>query len=261
MNRTGLFIALAIAVVVGLPFAFNPSLDLDAASWFNRVDPVGHNFSLRFNTALQFLRDSGLYISYVFVAVPLVAIVVKLIRPGRPMLIPGRAVVFLLATLIIGPGLVTNALLKENWGRVRPIDVRQFSGDEDFRAWWDPRGSCDKNCSFVSGDGSMAFWTLAPAALAPPPLRAVAYVAALSLGAGVGLLRMIFGAHFFTDVVFAGVLTYLVIWLLYALIYRWRATRITDADVEGVFERLAGVGRRRASFKAPVPRHPDPPLP
>ena len=45
------------------------------------------------------------------------------------------------------------------------------------------------------------------------------------------------GAHFFSDVAFSGVFTFLIIWLLYALIYRWR-TRITDEQVERAIERV-----------------------
>ena len=40
------------------------------------------------------------------------------------------------------------------------------------------------------------------------------------------------GGHFFTDVVFAGVFTFLVIWTMHGLIYRWRRTRTTDEAVE-----------------------------
>jgi hypothetical protein len=61
-----------------------------------------------------------------------------------------------------GAGLMANVLLKDHWGRSRPIDVTQFGGNERFVAWWDPRGNCASNCSFVSGDVSGAFWTVAP---------------------------------------------------------------------------------------------------
>jgi lipid A 4'-phosphatase len=64
--------------------------------------------------------------------------------------------------------------------------------------------------------------------------------AALAFGAGVGILRMAAGAHFFSDVVFAGVFTFLLIWLTHGLIYRWRRTRITDETVERAIERLRG---------------------
>ena len=77
---------------------------------------------------------------------------------------------------------MANVLLKEHWGRPRPIDVTQFGGNEHFVPWWDPRGDCTSNCSFVSGDVTGAFWTVAPAALAPAQWRAFAYGAALVPG-------------------------------------------------------------------------------
>jgi membrane-associated phospholipid phosphatase len=56
-------------------------------------------------------------------------------------------------------------------------------------------------------------------------------------GTGVGVLRMAAGAHFFSDVVFAGVFTFLLIWLTHGWLYRWRPTRISDGDVEAALER------------------------
>jgi membrane-associated phospholipid phosphatase len=47
------------------------------------------------------------------------------------------------------------------------------------------------------------------------------------------------GAHFFTDVVFAGVVMFLVVWTLHGLIYRWRATRVADEVID---QRLARAG-------------------
>ena len=43
------------------------------------------------------------------------------------------------------------------------------------------------------------------------------------------VLRMAFGGHFFTDVAAAGLVTFLVIWLVHGYIYRWPSTRMTDA--------------------------------
>ena len=105
--------------------------------------------------------------------------------PRRPLLIAGRGVVLMIATLALGPGLVANNLLKDNWARPRPIDVTEFGGTEHFVPWWDPRGDCPKNCSFIAGEPSGAFWTLAPAALVPLPWRALAR--SRRFGAGVGL--------------------------------------------------------------------------
>jgi lipid A 4'-phosphatase len=152
----------------------------------------------------------------------------------------GRAVIFLMATMALGPGLLVNVLLKDHWGRPRPIDVTQFGGSEHFVAWWDPRGDCPANCAFVSGDVAGAFWTIAPAALAPPQWRAVAYGAAFALGTGMAVIRMMAGAHFPSDVIFAGVFTFLIIWLAYAIIYRW--TRLSDDEIDRALERFARPG-------------------
>jgi membrane-associated phospholipid phosphatase len=53
------------------------------------------------------------------------------------------------------------------------------------------------------------------------------------------VVRVMAGAHFPSDVIFAGVFTFLIVWVAYALIYRWRRTRLSDASVEQALERLA----------------------
>jgi membrane-associated PAP2 superfamily phosphatase len=237
MNRTGLLIALAVAAVVGLVFAIDPKLDLAiAAPWF---DPQHLGFWARIDPRFLFLRDFNTYAVTAIVAPAVLAVAWKLIQPRRRMPIPGRAALLMIATLALGPGLVTNVILKDTWGRPRPIDVTEFEGESHFVPWWDPRGDCDKNCSFVAGEPSGAFWTLAPAALAPPQWRALAYAGALAFGAVIGFGRIAAGGHFFSDVVFSGVFTFLVIWIAHGLIYRWRATRTADEQVEGAIERFA----------------------
>jgi lipid A 4'-phosphatase len=237
MNRTGLLIALAIAAAVGLLFGVHPALDLKIAAPF--FDPQGLGFWARVDPAFLWARLISTYAIAAIVAPAFLALAWKLVQPRRRLLIPGRAVVFLIVTLALAPGLVTNVILKDNWGRPRPIDVTEFGGAEHFVPWWDPRGDCPKNCSFVAGEPSGAFWTLAPAALVPPPWSALAYGAALAFGAVISVARIGAGAHFLSDTVFAGVFTFLLIWIVHGLLYRWPATRITDAQVERAIERVA----------------------
>jgi len=240
MNRTGLIVALAIAVVAGLAFGLYPELDLRVARYFYAFIDAGKNaFAWRIYPPLMLARDIALWISALLIAPVVAALVIKLIRPKQKLLVSGRAIVFLITTLALAPGLLANVLLKDHWGRPRPIDVTQFGGDQHFVAWWDPRGDCPSNCAFVSGDVSGAFWTIAPAALAPPQWRAIAYGAALALGTGMAAIRMMAGGHFPSDVLFAGIFTFLVIWITYALIYRWPRTRLSDDDVERAIERVA----------------------
>ena len=253
MNRTGLLIALAVAAAIGLLFGIYPRLDLDLERLFYdpAVASIG-GFPALYDPVVNRARDLARLISALLVAPAALAVAGKLIAPRRRMLIPGRAAVLLIATLALGPGLLTNAVLKHYWGRPRPIDVSEFAGDMRFVPWWDPRGDCPSNCSFVAGEPSGAFWTLAPAALVPPPWRAVATAAALAFGAGVGLLRMAGGGHFPTDVVFAGLFTFLIIWVAHGLLFRW-PTRLSDSAVERVLERLARPRRQPPAKPADPP--------
>jgi membrane-associated PAP2 superfamily phosphatase len=242
MNRTGLLIALGIAAVTGLLFGFYPDLDLRVARYFFGFTDGSNNFSWRIYPPLMIARDAGLWVGTLIIVPAVAALIWKLILPRRKLLISGRAILFLTVTLALGPGLFVNVILKDHWSRSRPIDVQQFGGHEHFVSWWDPRGDCDKNCSFVSGDVSGAFWTLAPAVLTPAPVRAITVGAALALGTGMAVMRVMAGAHFVSDVIFAGVFTFLIIWIAYALIYRWPRTRLTDEGAERAIERAAMPG-------------------
>jgi len=176
MNRTGLFIALGLALVVGLLFGLYPELDLKLAALF--YDTATRSFPLKLNAMAALARDGAMWIAWGLALPTIAALVVKLVRPDRPLLISGRAIIFLLVTLTLAAGILTNLTFKSYWGRPRPVVVTQFSGDLPFVPWWDPRGGCGRNCSFFSGEGATAFWTYAPAALTPPAWRPLAYAAA-----------------------------------------------------------------------------------
>jgi lipid A 4'-phosphatase len=244
MNRTGLLVVLALAAAIGATFAAFPDLDLAVTRLF--YEPQGRGFVLtnyifyegEGHPWVLRLRDATMWVVAALALAPVAALILKLLRPAKPMLMSPRSVVFLLGTLALAPGVLANGVLKEHWARPRPIEVREFHGSDAFVPWWDPRGACDQNCSFISGESAGAFWTLAPAALTPPSVRPVAYAAALAFGAAVGVVRIAVGGHFFTDVAFAGVFTFLIIWVTYALLYRWPVPLPSDAAIERAIERV-----------------------
>jgi len=219
MNRIGLATALTVAIAVGLIFAIHPQFDLDLAAVF--FNPATQMFKVNTQDWVHLSRTAARVIIGAVAAPAILALLVKLILPRRRLPIDLRAAVLVVATLALGPGLIANTLFKDHWGRTRPIDVVEFGGTGHFTPWWDPRGDCPNNCSFIAGEPSGAFWTLAAAALTPPQWRALAYGAALGFGAALGALRMGGGAHFFTDVVFAGVIMFLLVWTAHGLLYRW----------------------------------------
>jgi len=130
---------------------------------------------------------------------------------------------FLLLMVALGPGLLTNTVLKDHWGRARPSQVTEFGGRMNFTPplpW--PVDQCTSNCSFVSGHGAMAFSLIAFAFLVPPGRRRrLAATAAVAFGAFVGVARIAQGAHFLSDTIFAGLFMALLAWLL----HRWIVER------------------------------------
>jgi lipid A 4'-phosphatase len=178
-------------------------------------------------------RRFGLWFPALLVTPAVGALVIKLMLPWRKLLMPGRAVVFLIATMILAPGIMANVALKEHWGRPRPIDVTQFGGNEHFVPWWDRHGDCPANCSSRQGSGlsRQLHWLLRNGVLWP-------MVRPLPSAWAMAALRMMTGGHFPSDVIFAGVFTYLIIWIVYALIYRWPRTRLSDDDVDRSLSRL-----------------------
>jgi lipid A 4'-phosphatase len=242
MNRTGLFVALSLALVIGLVFGIFPELDLKLASLF--YDPQTRSFPLKLDSYAGWARDGAMWIAWGIATPAIAALIIKLIRPDRPLLMSGRAIMFLLLTLTLSAGVLTNLTFKSYWGRPRPVQVTQFGGDLPFVAWWDPRGQCGRNCSFFSGEGATAFWTFAPAALTPPAWRPLAYGAATLFGILTSVLRMAFGGHFFTDISAAALVTFLVIWLAHGYIYRWPRTRLSDEAVDAALTRVAWPGFR-----------------
>src|ERR1700710_3130533 len=97
MNRTGLFIALGLSLVIGLLFGIHPELDLKLAALF--YDPAIKFFPLKLNAIAAIARYAAMWIAWGLALPAIVAVVVKLVRPDRPLLISGRAIIFLLATL------------------------------------------------------------------------------------------------------------------------------------------------------------------
>jgi lipid A 4'-phosphatase len=233
--------------------AWMPDFDVTLAE--RLFDPTSKTFPTASLAVLELLRQQGLASVVSVVACIGVALFMKFILPRRRLLIPGRAIIFLALTLAIGPGLLVNAILKPHWGRPRPAEIVQFGGHEDYVPWWKTNGHCTSNCSFVSGESSVAAWLFAPAVLIPPPWRAAAVGAAGIFTVAIGLSRMAFGGHFFTDVAFGTLMTLVVIWVMYALIFIWPPTRLDEQVMERRMSRFS-CRLRRVLFYATRNKNP-----
>lgn len=128
-----------------------------------------------------------------------------------------RAAAFVLFALLLGPGLVVNTILKDQWGRARPGYVAEFGGPAVFTPALLPTNQCRKNCSFVCGDASVGFGLVAFAFVGR---RRLWLTLGIGIGAALGLMRMGQGGHFLSDVVFSFYAVYFTAWLLRRLAFR-----------------------------------------
>lgn len=212
-----LFATLYAAVI----FAAWPGIDLQVAGWFYH-----DGFLTAADGIAEMLRRLFYWTPGLLLAAAIAAFVARRYGLKVAAAPSGRQLAFLVLTMSLGPGLLVNLVLKDHAHRPRPVQIEQFGGGMAYRPYYRFDGACRRNCSFVSGEASSAFWTLAPASLAPAPVRFEAIAAALAFGAATSLLRMAFGGHFLSDVVFAGLFTFLVLYGVHRLL--WRAGAPSD---------------------------------
>lgn len=207
---------LSLWLATALIFAVAPGLDLWASGFF--YDGTGTGFYLNGMPILQLLREA------IWTAANLLAIVVIVctlfsLLSRHPTGIPGRFWAFCLTLIVLGPGVLVNLILKNQWGRARPAELAEFGGSAQFTPPWQLTDQCASNCSFVSGEAAGAItaaiivglilWNIVPRRQRIWLLLACLCFAGLGSG-----LRVMTGRHFLSDVIWALVImSSLAIWL------------------------------------------------
>jgi lipid A 4'-phosphatase len=201
---------------LALFFVLAPGIDLRVSGLF-------------YDSARGFYLNGAFWVQFFYRLIPplTVAIALGLLALlaynliGRRALGPfnTRVVLFLLAALAVGPGLVVQTVFKDHWGRARPRDIVEFGGDKTFTPAFVISDQCDRNCSFVAGHPSVPFYLMAFALIARRRRYAL-FAGAITFGALVGLGRIVQGAHFLSDVVFSGIFVFLVVYLLFRFVFR-----------------------------------------
>lgn len=234
------FQALAVYLaIVSLFFLFFPQVDLAISGAFFSPD---QGFWAQDVPFLRRFRALGPYLVRLVAVVSAAILILKLLLPARRPLLPLRQPLFLITTLILGPGVLVNLILKNNWGRPRPVMVDLFGGSMPYQPVWLPSNWCATNCSFVSGEGSAAMWLVAGLVLLAPKAWRVSMLAVLiPLGLLLSANRVAFGGHFTSDTLLSWGLTLLVVAVVYKFFYQAPPAWLTD---EALDERLTRWGRR-----------------
>ena len=166
-----------------------------------------------------FLYDYG-EIPGILVAVACLALMVAALR-GKARRDYVRPCLVVILTVIIGPGIIVNGVLKGCWGRPRPADVTLFEGAQEYRRVAEPGGP-GSGKSFTCGHCSMAYSVASLSAFYPyhPVLAVAALLGGIAFGTLTGVARMTQGGHFLTDVLWSGIIVFMVFAALYYLVLR-----------------------------------------
>jgi membrane-associated PAP2 superfamily phosphatase len=200
--------------------------DLRVSAWFYR--PEGWLAGNRIPWRQLYLY--GYYPADIVGFASLVLFLAECIKPALARFRRQAAFMFLL--LLLGPGLLVNAVFKDHWGRPRPRQIVQFGGAMQFHQPWE-RGEAGQGKSFPSGHGASAFYLAMPAfALRRrrPKAAGLVFGAGMLYGVLMGVARVAQGGHFVSDILWSWGMVHLTAVALYYLLGLDREDTPPSAD-------------------------------
>lgn len=190
------------------------ALDLQAAALF--LGPNAHNAVFRW----WWVELINLYVPAAFRVLLLVAVGGWLWATFSSTKKNWRLpLAFIVLAGALGPGLVVNLGFKDTWQRARPYQVQEFGGTQQFTRATVVADQCDSNCSFVSGHVACGFF-LASLMLIDRKRRVLWGIVGVLSGLTIGFSRMSDGAHWLSDVLWAGPITLMTSWLVWKVLVR-----------------------------------------
>lgn len=219
--RFDLIVFIAISALITGVF-FGGELDMAAARLFYSTDPHDH-WPMGRQLPWSVLFRMGPWFAGALVTTALAALAAGLAFKRDAL---RRNAIWMLATVVLGPGLVVNFALKDHWSRPRPRDVLEFGGQRHYtpaplRGEWGysfPCGHC--SVGFLVGLG---WWIWRRRR---PYLAVTSALTGLVAGTALGLGRMAAGGHFVSDVVWSALLALGIAHFLYHYVLQ-----VTDRDV------------------------------
>ena len=217
----GLAVALALAAV----FTRWPDVDLWTSAQFREA---GGGFADDRHAWAWALYWAMPKIGWFYFIASLVTLVLGRRWPGRVSLRWRRRAASLALVSGFGSWLLVNLVLKEFWGRARPRDVAELvaGAQHHFSLALVPARECFHNCSFTSGHAASGFVIMAVGLMGPVATRRRWLLIGLAAGALASAGRIVQGAHFLSDTLFAGVAIWLTGWVVRECWLRLRARRL-----------------------------------
>lgn len=214
INRYTVNLSLFLLGFLNLIFILFPNLDLIISNLFY-IEDIGfvykrHIFALSFFYIIPLLTK----LLGIFLFLYLLYLYIK--HKNIPKILKSK-LFLLLIILSISPGLTVNFAFKENFGRARPSQIKEFSGTKEFSRSFAFSNQCKHNCSFSSGHAAMGFYFSVFAYIFGKIYFNRIYILGILFGCLVGFSRILMGGHFFSDVIASGFVVLLLNHLIYLL--------------------------------------------
>lgn len=205
-SRAAFLVGGGLAVLCAVLFLVFPRLDIFTSQLFFDASqtPQGQaiGFWLGQNQILNFSFKAVDVIARIVLVGAIGLLIIRSLKKHAGFL--PTAIVTL--SLILGPGVLVNSVLKEHWDRARPRQIQEFGGDKQFTPAWVVSGQCDRNCSFTSGHAAAGFAFVVMHFVT----RSRGWLwLGLVCGSLIGATRVAVGAHFLSDILFSFFLVYL----------------------------------------------------
>ncbi len=196
-----------------------PSIDLYISGLFYYGS---QQFALQsFDLTSIFFRDILLPLILIYILIlPIVGRFAKIDKIFFNYKFSIKEIVLLWGSQIIGLLIFVNLILKNLWGRARPNDILQLGGKETFSPWFEITNACETNCSFVSGDASVGFSIIILYLITK---KIIFLYASAFAGLVLGLIRIMAGGHFLSDIFFAGFIIVILNIVLFELYKKYYA--------------------------------------
>ena len=195
-------------------------LDIKVQSLFYQANSSASVWFQKENPFWQFGYHYGTLPAILLTFAALIGLILSWIKPKIKNY--RRYFLIIILTLIIGPGLLVNAIFKDHWGRPRPRQVQEFGGRWEFKEVWQA-GTPGKGKSFPCGHCSMGFFFIILYYAFKQKHKVLAYSSfafSIALGMFIGFARISQGGHFLSDVLWSWGLTYLTATILYYFILK-----------------------------------------
>ncbi len=181
---------------------------------------------------IVFIKILRTFLKNLMIIVPIILLILflfdyyKRLKKIKPLL--SLRLRFSIIGLIIGPiigsGIIANWYFKDHWGRARPVQISEFGGVKNFTPPFVKTNQCEKNCSWISGEGSAAFSFIVGTLILKNPLY---FLLNLFFGIVVSFCRISMGGHFLSDNLFA---LFFMVYL--AVIFKYFVVKVLKYEIK-----------------------------